>query len=351
MNTDIIKQIKNCIDSNIVYKDLWTFPMATRFVNEHRLPMPVVNEKLFFYHIENYDKVFNTIEKWDKLCLLIEEQFDGNPQSFVEGFLDIRNTVINAVKENEAYIKFNQMDMNRYGVNKNEYKQKSKNIFHEGNIGKTLVSIDLCKANFQAMNYVDKNIMFNSATYDEFIKKFTDNPLVINSKYFRQVFFGQLNPSRVFTVETYMVYKILDLMSRYFNFPYEINSINADEVTIELSDMTTYGDYDKLAHFPEMCKSSIGIDVHVKIYTLDGYNFFSNARNRKHFTFYARHEHPKPFSLTVTNSELMCVQGPYYALVYKLYNNLVPNEMDYHFSNGDVDCMFCDTFRIEKIGG
>lgn len=334
-----------------INKEMWTFPMATRFVNEHRLPMPVINEELFFYHIQNYDKVFGTIDKWNDLCELVNKYYHGNPQEFVEGFKEIRENVIKTIKDGEAYQKFNNMDMNVYAVDKNKYQQKSKNIYHEGNIGKTLISIDLRKANFQAMNYVDKNIMLNSDTYDDFIRKFTNNQLVIDSKYFRQVFFGQLNPGRVFTVETYMVYQVLDFMAKYFQFPYEINSINADEVTIELQDRYYYllRDFRAIANFATECKNTTGIDVHCEIYTLDGYNFYSNARNRKHFTFYARNEHKEPFDETVINTNLMCVQGPYFALVYKLYNNMEPEPLDYHFTNGDVDCIFNDTFRIEQI--
>lgn len=342
----------NTMENKIINKGMWTFPMAARFVNEHRLPMPVINEELFFYHIQNYDKVFGTIEKWNDLCSLVDKYYHGNPKEFVDGFKDVRENVITTIKNSEAYQKFNNMDMNVYAVDKNKYKQKSKNIYHEGNIGKTLISIDLRKANFQAMNYVDKNIMLNCDTYDEFIRKFTANKLIIESKYFRQVFFGQLNPGRVFTVETYMVYQVLDFMPKYFNFPYTINSINADEVTIELYDRALY-DLNKLTdnlkNFCEDCKKATNVETHCEIYSLSGYNFFSNARNRKHFTFYAREEHLKPFDPRVINTELMCVQGPYFALVYKLYNNMEPEPNDYHFSNGDVDCIFNDTFRIEKI--
>ena len=339
------------MENKTINKGMWTFPMAVRFVNEHRLPMPVINEELFFYHIQNYDKVFGTIDKWNDLCGLVNKYYHGNPQEFVEGFKEIRENVIKTIKDGEAYQKFNNMDMNVYAVDKNKYKQKSKNIYHEGNIGKTLISIDLRKANFQAMNYVDKNIMLNSDTYDDFIRKFTDNQLVIDSKYFRQVFFGQLNPGRVSTVETYMVYQVLDFMSSYFNFPYTINSINADEVTIELYGRYYYllRDFRAVANFATECKNATGIDVHCEIYTLDGYNFYSNARNRKHFTFYARNEHKEPFDETVINTNLMCVQGPYFALAYKLYNNMEPEPLDYHFSNGDIDCIFNDTFRIEQI--
>ena len=105
----------------------------------------------------------------------------------------------------------------------------------------------------------------------------------------------------------------------------------------------------RLNNFCEKCKEATGVDVHCEIYTLDGYNFYSNARNRKHFTFYARNEHKKPFDDMIINTNLMCVQGPYFALVYKLYNNMEPEPLDYHFTNGDVDCIFNDTFRIEKI--
>lgn len=339
-----------------INKMMWTFPLATRFVNEYRLPIPVNNEELFWYHINMLNDEFDTINKWNSLIEVINRDFDGNPNAFTEGFLDVRETVIQAVKNNPAYIKFNEMDMTEYAVDKTKYKQKSKNIYNESNIGKHLISIDLRKANFQAMNYIDKEIMFNSDNYQQFIKKFTDIPLIVNSKYFRQVFFGQLNPSRVFTVENYMVYQILDYIIEKLPFKYEINSINNDEVVLSydhdeysknVGPNSTNGDI--LTILPSMLIRDLGIDVCIEFFTLDGYNFYSNKRNRKHFTFYAKKYTPGPMCDNVMNTELMCVNGQFYSLTYKLFHNLQLCEEDYHFVNCDVDCIFNDTFRIEKI--
>lgn len=334
-------------------KSMWTFPLATRFVNEHRLPMPVNNERLFWYHINMLDKEFGTIEKWNSLIEDIDTYFGGNPQAFVEGFLDVRENVIKSVKENPAYIKFNNMDMNKYAVDKNKYQQRARNIYNEGNIGTHLISIDLRKANFQAMNYVDREIMFNSDNYNQFIKKFTDIPLIVNSKYFRQVFFGQLNPSRVFTVETYMVYQILDYIHKALPFKFEINSINADEIVISYN-MDEYAEnafYNNecVISLPRCIMDNLGIEVHTEFFSLEGYNFYSNKRNRKHFTFYAKNFTTLPDSEGVVKSELMCVNGQFWSLTYKLFNNIDLCDEDYHFVNCDVDCVFNDTFRIEKI--
>ena len=335
---------------------MWTFPLATRFVNEHRLPIPVNNEQLFWYHIGMLDDVFGTISKWNSLIEDINQYFDGNPQAFTEGFLEVRENVINSVKNNPAYIKFNEMDMNRYAVDKNKYKQKARNIYNEGNIGAHLISIDLRKANFQAMNYVDKEIMFNSDNYHQFITKFTDIPLIINSKYFRQVFFGQLNPSRVFTVETYMVYQILDYITANLPFKFEINSINADEIVLSFEPseygqnaFSVYNNDTALELLPQNIMRDLGIEVHLEYFTLDAYNFYSNKRNRKHFTFYAKNATAQPLGNDILNTELMCVNGQFYSLTYKLFHEIPLCEEDYHFVNCDVDCIFNDTFRIEKI--
>ena len=334
-------------------KSMWSWPLATRFVNEHRLPIPVINEELFWYHLLMLDKDFDTVEKWNSLIDNINNSFGGNPTSFVNGFYEVREEVIQWVKNNPAYQKFNNMDMNVYAVDKNKYKQRARNIYNEGNIGTRLISIDLRKANFQAMNYVDKEIMGNSDTYDEFIRKHTDIPLIIESKYFRQVIFGQLNPSRVFTVETYMVYQILDYIHKALPFKFEINSINADEIVIsynmdEYTENTFYNN-ESVISLPKCIMDNLGIEVHTEYFYLEGYNFFSNRRNRKHFTFYVKNFTTLPDTNGVLKKELMCVNGQFFSIVYKLINDLPLCDEDYHFNNCDVDCIFNDTFRIEQI--
>lgn len=334
-------------------KSMWSWPLATRFVNEHRLPIPVINEELFWYHLLMLDKDFGTVDKWNSLIENINKSFGGNPANFVEGFYEVREEVIQWVKNNPAYQKFNNMDMNVYAVDKNKYKQRARNIYNEGNIGTRLISIDLRKANFQAMNYVDKEIMGNSDTYDEFIRKHTDVPLIVDSKYFRQVIFGQLNPSRVFTVETYMVYQILDFITDYLPFKFEINSINADEIVISYNmeeyEKNAFENNEAIIYLPKNIMDKLGIEVHTEYFYLDGYNFFSNRRNRKHFTFYVKNFTTLPDTNGVLKKELMCVNGQFFSIVYKLINDLPLCDEDYHFNNCDVDCIFNDTFRIEQI--
>jgi len=334
-------------------KSMWSWPLATRFVNEHRLPIPVINEELFWYHLTMFDEDFCTVYKWNSLIKSINNSFGGNPANFIDGFYEVREEVIQWVKNNPAYQKFNNMDMNVYAVDKNKYKQRARNIYNEGNIGTRLISIDLRKANFQAMNYVDREIMGNSDTYEEFIRKHTDIPLIVESKYFRQVIFGQLNPSRVFTVETYMVYQILDFITNYLPFKFEINSINADEIVISYNldeyRENSFENNDAIIDLPYSIMSKLDIEVHVECFFLEGYNFYSNRRNRKHFTFYAKNFTMLPDSKDVREKELMCVNGQFFSITYKLMNNLPLCDEDYHFNNCDVDCIFNDTFRIEKI--
>lgn len=312
--------------------------LAQRFVNDYSLPIPIINDELFFHHLLKYQEDMNSWGLWCETVNIINDKFNGNVNDFLDDFYKVRDNIINSVKESEPFHNFNNMDMTPYsfrsfvGDNDNRYKPESKGYYNEENIGRSLVSIDLRKANFQALKYVDKDIVNGASSYEEFVGMYTDNPYIIKSKYFRQVVFGQLNPGRHITVEKSMMYKVLDYLYGIFpNGEIKLVSFNADEIVLENNPL-----FD-VENFHDSILNALGIDVHCEEFVLEGYNFYSNKDNHHRFTFYSK------------NGKLMCVPGPYYALVHSLYNDEEPNEKDYHFSYEHVDCIFNDTFRVEQI--
>ena len=44
--------------------------------------------------------------------------------------------------------------------------------------------------------------------------------------------------------------------------------------------------------------------------------------------------------------KLMCVPMNYFAIVYKLFNNLPLQEEDYHFDYEGLDSKYCENFRL-----
>jgi hypothetical protein len=299
-----------------------------------------MGEKMFKYHLNLYDDMFRSMYKWNMLWNYIDNNYNGNPEEFLKDFYAVRENIVSTIPNNEAFKAFNIMDMNQFATK--QLSPRCSSLYNETNIGKRFISIDLTKGNFQALNYVDKNILLNSETYEEFIRKFTDIYYIEDSKYFRQVIFGQMNPKRHITVEKYMIGKVYDYLTEKYEWMKDLVVWNSDELIFEITvpniDLPT----------PESIETAIemdlGIYVHLDLFTLDGYNLYSLKENHKRCTFFAKRN-----SVYNVYDELMCVPQPYYAIVHKLYHNIPLVKEDFHFNYENIDCIFNDNFYIEKI--
>lgn len=98
--------------------------------------------------------------------------------------------------------------------------------------GKCLLSIDLVKGNFQSLKWLGNKYVLGCNTYDEFINTFTDNDALINSKYFRQMVFGLLNPELQRDVQKMMVYHIIDVIKKVLEV--DIVHLTSDEVVFHI---------------------------------------------------------------------------------------------------------------------
>ena len=212
--------------------------LANRFVSDYKLPISITNdEKIFIYKLQLYENSFSSLTKWNELWQLIVKRYDGNYHAFLDDYYQIRERIIQESLNNPAYKQFNNMHMSRFNVPKTNISKN--NIYNRENDGKFFLSIDLKKANFQALRYVSPEIVKNAETYEDFIGTFTDLDYVKTSKYIRQVVFGKLNPSRHITVEKFLTNKVLDaLRNSEFYAPYfeekNIVSLSNDELIIKI---------------------------------------------------------------------------------------------------------------------
>lgn len=328
----------------------WNRNLAYCFVHDTSLPIPVINENLFNYYIGLYEKEKDSWTKWNELVELVENRFKGSPESFEEYRKNIRNQIIDTVTATEAYKKFNTMDMKPYAVDNTKYKV-SKSVYIEPNIGKLFMSVDLKSANFQSMKYIDKNIMLGAETYEEFMRKFTDIDYFINQKYIRQVIFGQMNPGRHFTIEKYLIYKVMEYIE---GMGLEIKpvAIASDEAVYEIhdDDDTTIEKIRSIADvLPNSIKKHIGIDVKIEIFRLNGYGFYNMSRNKKIFTFYEK----LISDGNAVKSKLKGVPEQFHSMVWKLMHDKILCENDYHIpykiEDVTIDCVLNDAFFVNSI--
>ena len=186
-----------------------TESLKKRFCKDQNLPIKVYSEPIFTERL----KLFDAYEKYLEFCSMFRIRFDSDEQEYLAYYNDLKDRIINYIKESEAFQSLNKADMYKEfpiygeGIPKGDtYKDK--------NIGKSFLSIDMKKANFNALVHygnetgkpfapgltqdIDKN-------WSQFMAMFTNIPYFATSKYIRQVVFGNCNPKRVIAYETYLM--------------------------------------------------------------------------------------------------------------------------------------------------
>lgn len=283
-----------------------------RFVKDYSLPIQLLQEPYFDYFIDLYNKQFDTKNKYKLLCDTIN--ICGNEQNFMEQYHKIKDNILETtMKNNSIFIEFNNAKLEEYNIPHNSYGKD--NVFNEGNVDKYFLSIDLKKANFQAMKYYNKNLVLGFNTYDEFMYNFTDLEYMIKSKYIRQVIFGNLNPKKQIKIQQFLTYKLLEkLIDKQLINKDNVQMLSPDEIVCEFNIDNFTAEYS--IELTDTIKNLMSLDVDIEIYKLG---------QIKPFKFYV-----KKF-VNKQGYELTCVPLFYFSQVYKMYNNLKLNDYDLSF--------------------
>ncbi len=200
--------------------------LRRRFIKDNSLPIPLTDEPYFSYFMDLYDADFSTKKKMNDFMEIVS-QFDTE-EEVLDYLASITDGIIKDVQDNPKYTDFLNANMNQFAIKRtNNY--PSSTIFKECHTGKELISIDLSKANFQAMNFFDKEIL-NAESYREFISRYTNYEYVLSSKYIRQIIFGNLNSKRLDTIEKFMTYQIVEKLEEL---GLTIILVKSDEVVLE----------------------------------------------------------------------------------------------------------------------
>jgi hypothetical protein len=210
-----------------------TNSLRARFIKNMDIPIQVVKDPYFAYYLSLYDGQYRTMEKWDEFKASLN-QFQNEEEYFAseKQFID---TIIGHISSKPSFCDFIKMDMKKFESSS----LKKGNVFSEENVGKIFTSIDLVKANFQSLKYIDGNIVDGRDTYEEFASQFTEVPHFISSKKIRQVIFGNLCPQRQQTVQKHLISVIQGCLLSIGIPSSSIIASSSDEVVIG-------GDLDKI---------------------------------------------------------------------------------------------------------
>lgn len=307
-----------------------------RFVNDYNLPIQVFDDKYFFYYLDLYEKTHKALTKWNNLVDMINNKFDGNDDNWLSYYSEVRDNIITSILNNPAYIKFSQEDnMSQYQFKNDSFKDV--NIYTENFLNHTLLSIDLKKANFQALKFHNSEIIFNANTYEELIEKFSDCEYIKESKYTRQVIFGKLNPRRQITIERYIMNLIYnsncDLMN-YLKDKAELVSFKNDEIIFDITncdliDLNGYTNITKIENF----------DIKIELFILNRMRFKTHTGSDINIW-------KKVFD--DGSEELKSAPITYYAQIYKKWMNIPIIDDDLVFFHENQLAKFIYPLSYEK---
>ena len=172
--------------------------LRERFIKDCKIPISLVQDPYFDYYLETYESFYKSKTQYAVFCDLVERL--GGEESFFKESKRITDSVIEAISSTEAYAYFSNMSLSEYSSNKSDIKQQ--NIYNQQNVGQAFASFDLSKANYNALKFINPEIVLNTNSYEDLMKLYTQEEYFINSKHIRQVIFAHLNTTRQLRIQS-----------------------------------------------------------------------------------------------------------------------------------------------------
>lgn len=330
----------------------YNIELRKRFVKDYKLPFNIVEgDDLFNYYLGLFETNFKTLSLWQKTLKEININFNGNVEMFITNYYNVREKIIQTILHNPAYESFNNMDMSKYTI-KDKINISTNNVYNCNNVRKIFISIDIKKANFQAIKYVEPAIVYNAASYDDFIRYFTNSNYIVNSKYFRNVVFGKCNPKRHITVEKYIINEIRKHIGEklFRNIDINLISFSNDEIVYECSVSIELFNEEMITYIKSVIndlkneiKDFIGVDVSITMFNLKGYNLCNTINNKVCKIFFVKED------CLSDKKEFKCVPEPLFAIIYKLYNKQDVLSADRIVNYDGLRAELTEDFYIKEI--
>lgn len=235
-----------------------------RFCKDCNIPIKIFQEPYFTDRLILYDKFYRTMEKWD--IFLRELGKYKCEQGYFEEYNLVKDTAILDIKSTVAYQEFNEEDMNKYAVTHKNL--PNKDIYKPSNDGKCFISIDMRKANFSSLRYYNADIFGGVDSWEDFLRKYTDNEHILNSKYIRQVILGNCNPKRHITYEKFIMDAVLTHLDVVFDLMGRVVLFSNDEIVLDLSDLGSVERESMLFEIRDGVRGILSIPLKVELFVL-----------------------------------------------------------------------------------
>jgi hypothetical protein len=297
------------------------------FIDLHKLPLQAIkNIEYFEYALGEY----GILEEWKKFIKKVDERF-GSKEEYRKYYWETKESFLKYVKNLPEFQAFNTQDMSKFKFDFPKDVTKG-DPYKDTNAGKTLLSIDLKKANWQALKYC--GVFKDIENYEDLIERFTDIDFIKKSKYLRSVVFGQLNPSRHTTVESYLVNLIRPEISDRL----KLICMAQDELVYEVPTDIILLKSD-LEGTEREIKEKYGLNVTAEYYKLNQTILEANI-SKKQYKIYSKQ------SLCGEGTEYKCIPNNLWLIFRKLSTGRELCEYDLWLEHDGVLSKYIENFKL-----
>lgn len=330
----------NLNENNMTHVTRNELSLRRRFVKDFNLPINLIDSPYFEYYMDRYD--FFPREDWENLLKLIDVEYGGNIEKWLENYAQIRDNIITSIESSDSYREFNFVDMKEWKIP--SFSVGDLNIYNNANTGGYFISIDLKKANFQALKHFNPEIVKNCNTYEDLLTYFGGDDYFKKSKYTRQVIFGKLNPKRTITYEKYLIGTIFTTPNNFiFKRIYDkckLVTVKSDEIVFEVHNHAVLREIDTtlLNTLKVEIKANTGLDVSVELFHLK--RIVCENHNGTIVDGYIR-----DFYLE-NKTDLKSVSSIFYPQIYAFSKGLEITDNDLFFRAEDQTAKFCNPLKL-----
>lgn len=315
-----------------------TESLKQRFCKDMNLTIKIFEEPYFANFLKLYDEQYNAVSKYNRFVSAVN-QF-GSEQDYFEAYNALKDAVIEYLNNNPEMAFFaKEEDMSKFVCQNKGY--PTNDIFKETNDGKVFVSIDMVKGNFTALHHYNPSIVKNCDTYEDFIHTFTDVPHFVESKYIRQVVFGNVNPKRQVTYEKYLMDMVLTkLLETGVVKPENVEFFSTDEIVLSVPNEM-------------VCDRVVNDEFYDSVMNVVKWAKENNINVRGEF--FELHKIPgtsgyvKKFMMGKDGVDFKCLDFLTMPFVLRAYQKEEPDDMDRVFLYEGKKVMLLEDIKVEVV--
>ena len=315
-----------------------TDTLKQRFCKDMNLSIKIFEEPYFANFLELYDKQFKSISKYNRFIEAVNKF--GSEQAYFEAYNKLKDDVIEYLNGNPEMTFFSQSeDMSKFTCQNKGY--PTNDIFKDTNDGRVFVSIDMIKGNFTALHHYNPNIVKGCDTYEDFIRTFTDVSHFVESKYIRQVVFGNIIPKRQVAYEKYLMDMVLtELLKTGVVKPENVEFFSTDEIVLAVPDEM-------------LCDGMVNEEFYNSVMNVVKWAKENNINVRGEFFELRKipgtHGYVKKFMMGKDGVDFKCLDFLTMPFVLRAYQGEKPNDMDKIFLYEGKKVMLMEDINVKVV--